>query len=150
MGIFHLINEFLVSTAFVEITWQHLVMITVGCTLIYLGISKQYEPLLLVPIGFGAILVNIPMTGLLDDGGLLYYFYYGVKVGIFPPIIFMGIGAMTDFGPLLAKPQTFLLGAAAQFGIFGTLLGAKALGFDFAEACSIAIIGGQTVLLLFI
>jgi oxaloacetate decarboxylase beta subunit len=142
MGIFHLINEFLVSTAFVELTYQNIIMMTVGCTLIYLGISKQYEPLLLVPIGFGAILVNIPMTGLLDDGGLLYYFYYGVKVGIFPPIIFMGIGAMTDFGPLLAKPQTFLLGAAAQFGIFGTLLGAKFLGFDFAEACSIAIIGG--------
>ena len=85
MGIFHLINEFLISTAFVELTWQHLVMIGVGCTLIYLGIAKKYEPLLLVPIGFGAILVNIPMTGLLDDGGLLYYFYYGVKVGLFPP-----------------------------------------------------------------
>ena len=97
MGIFHLINEFLVSTAFIELTWQNIVMICVGCTLIYLGIAKQYEPLLLVPIGFGAILVNIPMTGLLDDGGLLYYFYYGVKLGIFPPIIFLGIGAMTDF-----------------------------------------------------
>ena len=157
MGIFHLINEFLTSTAFVELTWQHLVMISVGCLLIYLGIAKQYEPLLLVPIGFGAILVNIPLSGimtgiietdvftfsqLIHDGGLLDWFYFGVKAGIFPPIIFMGIGAMTDFGPLLAKPQTFLLGAAAQFGIFGTLLGAKALGFDFAEACSIAIIGG--------
>ncbi|HAK46648.1 MAG TPA: glutaconyl-CoA decarboxylase subunit beta [Spirochaeta sp.] len=128
-------------------------MIGIGALLIYLAIAKQYEPLLLIPIGFGAILVNLPMTGILDEGGLLYYFYYGIKLGIFPPIIFMGIGAMTDFGPLLGKPQTFLLGAAAQLGIFATLLGAKALGtipllaandlgFNFAEACSIAIIGG--------
>ncbi len=153
MSFIDLFRSFLESTAFSAITWQNCVMMAIGGLLIYLAIAKQYEPLLLIPIGFGAILVNLPMTGILDDGGLLYYFYYGVKVGIFPPIIFMGIGAMTDFGPLLGKPQTFLLGAAAQLGIFATLLGAKALGtipflaahdlgFNFAEACSIAIIGG--------
>ena len=117
-------------------------MIGVGGLLIYLGIARQYEPLLLIPIGFGAILVNLPLAGLMEDNGLLHYFYFGIKSGIFPPLIFLGIGAMTDFGPLLSKPSTFLLGAAAQFGIFGTLLGAKALGFNFPEACSIAIIGG--------
>lgn len=117
-------------------------MIFVGLLLIYLGIEKKYEPLLLVPIGFGTILVNMPLTGLMAEGGLLRYFYFGIESGIFPPLIFMGIGAMTDFGPLLAKPKTFLLGAAAQFGIFATLLGAKALGFTFSEAASIAIIGG--------
>jgi len=137
-----LVTVFLQSTGFAALTWQHIVMIVVGALLIYLGIAKKYEPLLLVPIGFGAILVNIPLAGLLADDGLLHYFYFGIKAGIFPPLIFLGIGAMTDFGPLLAKPRTFLLGAAAQFGIFGTLLGAKALGFDFAEAASIAIIGG--------
>ncbi len=117
-------------------------MIFVGLVLIYLGIEKKYEPLLLVPIGFGTILVNMPLTGLMAEGGLLRYFYFGIESGIFPPLIFLGIGAMTDFGPLLAKPKTFLLGAAAQFGIFATLLGAKALGFTFSEAASIAIIGG--------
>ncbi len=142
MSFIDLIARFLESTAFTALTWQHLVMMGVGCLLIYLGIVKGFEPLLLIPIGFGAILVNIPLTGMLEDTGLLHYFYFGIKAAIFPPIIFMGIGAMTDFGPLLAKPQTFLLGAAAQIGIFVTLLGAKALGFDFAEACSIAIIGG--------
>ena len=153
MSFFDLFKSFIDSTAFQALTWQNLVMMAIGGLLIYLAIAKQYEPLLLIPIGFGAILVNLPMTGILDEGGLLYYFYYGIKIGIFPPIIFMGIGAMTDFGPLLGKPQTFLLGAAAQLGIFATLLGAKALGsipflaahdlgFNFAEACSIAIIGG--------
>lgn len=117
-------------------------MIAVGCLLLYLGIARKYEPLLLVPIGFGAILVNLPLTGLTAEGGLLSYFYFGIESGVFPPLIFLGIGAMTDFGPLLAQPRTFLLGAAAQFGIFGTLLGARALGFDFPEAASIAIIGG--------
>jgi oxaloacetate decarboxylase beta subunit len=153
MNFFNLFLKFMESTAFTTITWQNLVMIGIGALLIYLAINKQYEPLLLIPIGFGAILVNLPLTGLLDDGGLINYFYYGIELGIFPPLIFMGIGAMTDFGPLLGKPQTFLLGAAAQIGIFATLLGARALGnipflaandlgFNFAEACSIAIIGG--------
>lgn len=139
---FELVLEFLGSTGFSVINWKQVLMIGLGCLLLYLAISKGFEPLLLVPIGFGAILVNIPLTGILEDDGLLHYFYFGIKSGIFPPLIFMGIGAMTDFGPLLSKPQTFLLGAAAQIGIFATLLGAKALGFDFAEACSIAIIGG--------
>lgn len=153
MSFFEMFVKFTESTAMYVLTWQNLVMIGIGGLLIYLAIVRQYEPLLLIPIGFGAILVNLPLTGLLEDGGLLYYFYYGIKLGIFPPIIFMGIGAMTDFGPLLGRPQTFLLGAAAQIGIFATLLGAKALGaipfladlnlgFNFAEACSIAIIGG--------
>ena len=142
MSLIDLILRFLESTGFTALTWQNLVMMGVGCLLIYLGIVKQFEPLLLLPIGFGAILVNLPLTEMLGDTGLLHYFYFGVKAAIFPPIIFMGIGAMTDFGPLLSKPQTFLLGAAAQLGIFATLLGAKALGFDFSEACSIAIIGG--------
>ncbi|MFW5689716.1 MAG: sodium ion-translocating decarboxylase subunit beta, partial [Spirochaetota bacterium] len=124
------------------IGWQDVVMIAVGALLLYLGIVRKYEPLLLIPIGFGAILVNLPLTGLLEEGGLLDYFYFGIESGIFPPLIFLGIGAMTDFGPLLAQPRTFLLGAAAQFGIFATLIGARALGFGFAESASIAIIGG--------
>ncbi len=137
-----IITQFFRSTAFVALTWQHVLMIVIGCLLIYLGIAKKYEPLLLVPIGFGAVLVNIPLSGLTGPDGLLHYFYFGIESGLFPPLIFLGIGAMTDFGPLLAKPNTFLLGAAAQFGIFGTLLGARTLGFAFPEAASIAIIGG--------
>lgn len=130
------------STAFSVIVWQDILMLAVSVLLLYLGIARKYEPLLLVPIGFGALLSNIPLAALTAEGGLLSYFYFGVSAGIFPPLIFLGVGAMTDFGPLLAKPNTFLLGAAAQFGIFGTLLGAKALGFTFAESASIAIIGG--------
>ena len=96
-----------------------LVMIGVGLTLLYLGIRRKFEPLLLVPIGFGAVLANIPLAGLSEPGGLLYYIYeVGIVTGIFPLIIFMGVGAMTDFGPLLANPKTALLGGAAQFGIF--------------------------------
>jgi oxaloacetate decarboxylase beta subunit len=117
--------------------------------LIYLGIRRKFEPLLLVPIGFGAMLSNIPLAGLSEPGGLLYYVYeFGITTGIFPLIIFMGVGAMTDFGPMLANPKTALLGGAAQFGIFGTLLGALALngipGIDFSlrDAASIGIIGG--------
>jgi Na+-transporting methylmalonyl-CoA/oxaloacetate decarboxylase, beta subunit len=112
------------------------IMIGVGLILLYLGISRKFEPLLLVPIGFGAMLSNIPLAGLSEPGGLLYYVYeFGITTGIFPLIIFMGVGAMTDFGPMLANPKTALLGGAAQFGIFGTLLGALALngipGIDF-------------------
>jgi oxaloacetate decarboxylase beta subunit len=121
----------------------------VGLILLYLGISRKFEPLLLVPIGFGAMLSNIPLAGLSEPGGLLYYVYeFGITTGIFPLIIFMGVGAMTDFGPMLANPKTALLGGAAQFGIFGTLLGALALngipGIDFSlrDAASIGIIGG--------
>ena len=137
-----LFEAILQSTAFSALTWQNCIMLLVGITLIYLGVAKQYEPLLLLPIGFGAILANIPLSGITESGGLLKYLSFGVDYGIFPPLIFLGIGALTDFGPLLAQPSTFLLGAAAQFGIFGTLLGAKLLGFSFAEASSIAIIGG--------
>ena len=137
-----ILTSFLRSTGFAAITLPHIIMIAIGLLLIYLGIARQYEPLLLVPIGFGALLVNIPLAGLFDSDGLLRYFYFGIESGIFPPLIFLGIGALIDFGPLLARPSTFLLGAAAQFGIFGTLLGARALGFDFPEASSIAIIGG--------
>jgi oxaloacetate decarboxylase beta subunit len=124
-------------------------MIGVGLILLYLGIRRKFEPLLLVPIGFGAMLSNIPLAGLSEPGGLLYYVYeFGITTGIFPLIIFMGVGAMTDFGPMLANPKTALLGGAAQFGIFGTLLGALALngipGIDFSlrDAASIGIIGG--------
>jgi len=143
------IIEFIQSLGFFSLTWQEGVMIIIGCVLLYLAIVKEYEPLLLLPIAFGVILSNIPLAGLMDPpgpdgtpGGLLYYLYQGVKLGIYPPLIFMGIGAMTDFGPLLANPSTLLLGAAAQFGIFTTLLGALLLGFTPAQAGAIGIIGG--------
>lgn len=137
------------STAISAFTWGQAGMMLVGALLLYLAISKKFEPLLLLPIGFGAILANIPLAGLNEPGGLLYYIYLvGIETGIFPLLIFMGVGALTDFGPLLANPRTLLLGAAAQFGIFATLLGAIALnslpGFNFtlADASAIAIIGG--------
>ncbi len=117
-------------------------MIAVGCVLLYLGIKKDMEPLLLVPIGFGAILTNIPMSGLMEEGGLLRHFYdAGVMTEIFPCLIFIGIGAMTDFGPLLENPRILLLGGAGQFGIFLTLLLALFLGFSKLESVSIGIIG---------
>ena len=126
-----------------------LIMISIGLLLLFLGIRHQFEPLLLVPIGFGAVLSNIPMAGLSEPGGLLYYIYQiGITTGIFPLIIFMGVGAMTDFGPMLANPKTALLGGAAQFGIFATLLGALTLNilpginFSLRDAASIGIIGG--------
>jgi carboxybiotin decarboxylase len=126
------------------------VMIGIGILLLYLAINKKFEPLLLVPIGFGAILVNTPVAGMADPGGVLYYIYtIGIKTGVFPLFIFMGVGAMTDFGPLLANPKTVLLGAAAQVGIFITLIGALVLSklvpgihFDLFDAASIGIIGG--------
>jgi oxaloacetate decarboxylase beta subunit len=120
----------------------HVVMIAVGCTLVWLGINKGYEPLLLLPIGFGAILVNIPLAGMMDEHGFLRFFYdNGVLTEIFPLLIFVGIGAMTDFQPLLENPKIILLGAAGQFGIFLTLLLALALGFDKLDAVAVAIIG---------
>jgi oxaloacetate decarboxylase beta subunit len=124
------------------------VMMGVGFLLVFLAIRKGFEPLLLLPIGFGAVLSNIPVAGIAEEGGLLSYLYFGIQSGIFPLLIFMGVGAMTDFGPMLANPKTLLLGAAAQFGIFGTLLGALALNivpgihFTFKDAAAIAIIGG--------
>ncbi|MCK5872297.1 MAG: sodium ion-translocating decarboxylase subunit beta [Methylococcales bacterium] len=123
-------------------------MMFIGFLLLFLAIKKGFEPLLLLPIGFGAILSNIPISGIADEGGILHYLYLGIKTGVFPLIIFMGVGAMTDFGPMLANPKTLFLGAAAQFGIFATLLGALALnmvpGLDFSlkDAAAIAIIGG--------
>lgn len=117
-------------------------MLLIAFTLMYLAIVKKYEPLLLVPISFGMMLANIPVAGLMEPGGLLYWIYQGVKLGVFPPLIFLGVGAMTDFGPLIANPKSLLLGAAAQLGIFVTFLGATLLGFDFKEAASIGIIGG--------
>ena len=127
---------------FVYLTPASFIMIVVGSFLIYLGIKKRYEPLLLVPIGFGAILTNVPLAGMMEEGGLLYYFYKaGILTEIFPCLIFIGIGAMTDFGPLLERPRVLLLGAAAQFGIFLTLLLALILGFTKLESCAIGIIG---------
>lgn len=125
-------------------TWKEAVMIVVGLVLIYLAIFKKSEPLLLLPIGFGALLANLPMTGITDSPyGIFYFIYkYGVATEIFPIIIFMGIGAMTDFGPLIANPWTILMGAGAQIGIFIALLVAFLLGFNLKEAASIAIIGG--------
>lgn len=129
--------------------WGQLAMIAVGCGLLFLAIRKGFEPLLLLPIGFGAILANIPNAGFTEPGGLLYYVYYiGIESGVFPLLIFMGVGAMTDFGALIANPKTLWLGAAAQFGIFATLFGAILLNFvpgmefSMQDASSIAIIGG--------
>jgi len=136
------------STGLANFSAGQALMIGVGLLLLYLAIRKGFEPLLLLPIGFGAILSNIPVAGISDEGGILHYLYYGIKTGIFPLLIFMGVGALTDFGPMLANPRTLFLGAAAQFGIFGTLLGAIALnwipGLDFTlrDAAAIAIIGG--------
>ena len=127
-----------------------ILMICVGLTLLYLGIFKQFEPLLLIPIGYGAILANIPLAGIAEPGGILYYIYdVGIVTGIFPLLIFMGVGALTDFGPMIANPKTILLGGAAQIGIFVTLLGALLLSdlvpginFSLRDAASIGIIGG--------
>ncbi|SDO57883.1 oxaloacetate decarboxylase, beta subunit [Desulforhopalus singaporensis] len=125
-------------------------MIMVGLVLLYLGIARQFEPLLLVPIGYGAILANIPLAGIAEPGGILYYIYHvGITTGVFPLIIFMGVGALTDFGPMIANPKTILLGGAAQFGIFTTLLGAlflsdfiPGINFSLSDAAAIGIIGG--------
>ncbi|AEY02762.1 hypothetical protein GU3_15045 [Oceanimonas sp. GK1] len=137
------------ETGIANFHWKQLVMIAVGLLLLYLAIARGFEPLLLLPIGFGGVLANIPNAGMAEPGGLLYYVYeVGIGSGVFPLLIFMGVGAMTDFGALIANPKTLLLGAAAQFGIFATLFGAIALnalpGFDFtlADASAIAIIGG--------
>ena len=127
-----------------------LLMVGVGILMLYLAIQKGFEPLLLVPMGFGCILANIPLSGITEPGGILYYVYNtGIKTGVFPLLIFMGVGAMTDFGPMIANPKTALLGAAAQFGIFTTLVGALVLSeivpginFDLFDASSIGIIGG--------
>ena len=153
------------SAGFMDGGWQNLVMIAIACVLLYLGIVKQFEPLLMVGIAFGCLLSNLPMGGLyhnelwtafmdpaseayhsygaiLREGGLLDFFYIGVKTSIYPCLIFMGVGAMSDFGPLLSNPKSLLLGAAAQMGVFAAFFGAVALGFTGPEAASIGIIGG--------
>jgi carboxybiotin decarboxylase len=137
------------STGLAHFELGQVIMMLVGCGLLFLAIAKNFEPLLLLPMGFGAILTNIPLAGFSEVGGLLHYIYYvGVDTGIFPLLIFMGVGAMTDFGALIANPRMLFLGAAAQFGIFATLFGAIGLnaipGFEFSlqDASAIAIIGG--------
>ncbi|MBM4403692.1 MAG: sodium ion-translocating decarboxylase subunit beta [Candidatus Cloacimonetes bacterium] len=139
--------QFFQTTGFWNVTWGNGLMIVAGLFFVWLGIYRQYEPLLLVPIGFGIVVGNIPGVDLMgsgvnDEGSVLYYLYYGVKSGIYPPLIFLGIGAMTDFSTLIANPKLILLGAAAQLGIFATLLGSLLLGFKILEAASIGIIGG--------
>ncbi len=135
-------NLFQLLSAPTFLTWKMVVMMIAGGVLIYLGVAKDYEPVLLIPIGFGAILTNLPLTPISSEHGLLGIFYeVGVKTELFPLLIFIGVGAMTDFGPLLSNPKMALLGAAGQFGIFGTLMLAIALGFDINEAASIGIIG---------
>jgi carboxybiotin decarboxylase len=138
---------FLNNSGFANLEWGNLMMILIGVIFIYLAISKDYEPLLLVPIGFGILVGNIPpITGMAlsvyDSGSALSYLYFGVVKGIYPPLIFLGIGAMTDFSAMLSNPKLILLGAAAQLGIFITLLGALLLGFSAAQAGAIGIIGG--------
>lgn len=135
-------GELWASTGLGALQWGNIVMILVGAGLLYLAIAKGFEPLLLLPIGFGAIVANLPMTGLMNEGGLLHFFFQGVEREIFPPLIFLGVGAMTDFGPLLANPSTLLLGAAAQIGVFIALIGAELMGFNIKESASIGIIGG--------
>jgi len=145
---------------FTEGGWKYAVMLAVACVLLYLAIVKQFEPLLLLPIGFGMLMTNLPLDGIFhmdifinetnhidwallgSSGGMVDYIYLGVKLGIYPPLIFLGIGTMTDFGPLISNPKSLLLGAAAQLGIFMTYFGAKMLGFTAQEAGAIGIIGG--------
>lgn len=142
-----ILYDFLSASGLAAATWGHAVMVLIGMVMIVLAIVRRYEPLLLVPIGFGIMLGNIPMMegdghGVYDEGSVLYYIYFGVREGVFPPLIFLGIGAMTDFSAMLSNPRLVLLGAAAQIGIFLTLLGAMAIGFSPAESGAIAIIGG--------
>ena len=177
--IYNSLIEFLANSGFAQFFqpggWKFAFMIGVALFFIWLAIAKKFEPLLLLPIAFGMLLANLPLTGISEppiydtvsvltgirpvdngweiirrametgkaaNGGLLWYIFQGDELGIFPPLIFMGVGALTDFGPLIANPKSLLLGAAAQFGIFAAFLGAIALGFSFEEACSIGIIGG--------
>jgi carboxybiotin decarboxylase len=144
------IKEIWGQSGFIALTWQQFVMIAIACILIYLAIKKGFEPLLLLPIAFGVLLANLPLTGIMsgpvenskEPGGLLYYLYQGVKLGIYPSLIFLGIGTMTDFGPLIARPSSLFLGAAAQLGIAIAFVIATALGFSPQGAASIGIIGG--------
>ena len=131
-----------------HLTYKEIIMIIIACIFLYLAIKKGYEPYLLIPIAFGILLVNLPLAGLMtpptesEPGGLIYYLYQGTNLGIYPPLIFLCLGAATDFGPLIANPKTLLLGGAAQFGIFAAFFGALALGMTPQEAASVGIIGG--------
>ena len=141
------LQQFLSYTGFANVTTGHLIMIAVGLFFIYLAIAKKYEPMLLLPIGFGILVGNIPFVsglqiGIYEDGSVLNYLYFGVLKGVYPPLIFLGIGAMTDFSALISNPKLMLIGAAAQLGIFGAYITALALGFTAAEAGAIGIIGG--------
>ena len=130
------------DSGFSSLTVDNVIMMIVGCLLLYMAFVKEYEPLLLSPIAFGCILANFPKTGFNDEMNVMMAIGFGIKYEIFPPIIFMGVGAMTDFGPMIADPDTMLLGAAAQFGVFIALAGAMLLGFTVQEAACIGIIGG--------
>lgn len=148
------VRDFFMTSGLAQLNFEYVVMIGLACFLLYLAIAKGFEPLLLVPIAFGMLLVNLPgvgitnpgmmneVTGKMEPGGLLYYIGMGKELGIFPPLIFIGVGAMTDFAPLIANPKSLLLGAAAQIGIFVAFLGALLIGFTGPEAASIGIIGG--------
>lgn len=150
------VSKFVHETGFAQLFLQeggykYLIMIAVGCFFLYLAIKHKFEPMLLVPIGFGIIIGNIPMVtghgiGIYEEGSVLNYLYFGVRYGVYPPLIFLGVGAMTDFSSLISNPKLMLIGAAAQIGIFAAYMGALALGFPANEAGSIAIIGGADVL----
>ena len=148
MNILSVFAELLAQSGFAAITWQQCVMLLVSFVLLYLAIKKQFEPLLLLPIAFGMFLANLPLAGLMNEAdhwyqsGVLRIMYMGVKSSLFPCLIFMAVGAMTDFGPLIANPKSFLLGAAAQFGIYGAYFMAIFMGFNDKAAAAISIIGG--------
>ena len=163
MNLGDILLDFFQSTGFAALTGGQALMLLVSFVLLYLAVARGFEPLLLIPIAFGMLLANLPEAGLMappvvqivpdpvtgelvsktvENGGLLYYLYQGVKLGIYPPLIFLGVGAMTDFGPLIANPKSILLGAAAQFGIFVTFVGAILLGFTGPEAARSRIIVG--------
>lgn len=142
------ISNLITSSGLYNLTLKDAIVIGIALLLIYLAVAKEYEPYLLIPIAFGMLLANLPLTGIMDigstteSGGLLYYLYQGVNLGIYPPLIFLSLGASTDFGPLIANPKTLLLGGAAQFGIFAAFFGALALGMTPNEAAAVGIIGG--------
>ncbi len=140
--IFQFLGALLDQTGLAHIYWGNLVMIAIGCGMIYLAIIKRYEPLLLVGIGFACVIANVPGSDLIQPGGLFSYAYKGVQLLIVPPLIFFGVGAMTDFAPMIANPRLVILGAAAHLGIFIALIGAKLLGFTLSESGAIGIIGG--------
>ena len=142
MSFFSVLSELLEASGFAALTWQNIAMILVSFILFYLAIVKKFEPLLLLPISFGMFLVNLPLAGLMDEGGVINIMSYGVKSNLFPCLVFMGVGAMTDFSPLIANPISLVLGAAAQLGIYVAFIFATQIGFTPAEAAAIGIIGG--------